>query len=56
MVKSYFIHGIVTKAGYAAALRGYQNSIEEMLSPNRDKAKQYVVDVKKLNDSGLGWT
>ena len=38
-VKHLFMDGIATKADYAAALRGYQNAVEEMSSPDRDKAK-----------------
>ena len=38
-VKSHFINGLATKADYAAALRGYQNAVEEMSSPDRDEAK-----------------
>ena len=39
MVKSFFKKGLATKADYAAALRGYQNAIEEMSSSDRDEAK-----------------
>ncbi|EJK62366.1 hypothetical protein THAOC_17026 [Thalassiosira oceanica] len=38
-VKKMFMNGHATKADYAAALRGYQNAIEEMSSPDRDEAK-----------------
>ena len=38
-VKSFFKEGLATKADYAAALRGYQNAVEEMSSPDRDEAK-----------------
>ena len=38
-VKSFFKKGLATKADYAAALRGYQNAVEEMSSPDRDEAK-----------------
>ena len=38
-VKSFFKKGHATKADYAAALRGYQNAVEEMSSPDRDEAK-----------------
>ncbi|EJK71169.1 hypothetical protein THAOC_07417 [Thalassiosira oceanica] len=38
-VKRLFMAGLATKADYAAALRGYQNSVEEMSSPDRDQAK-----------------
>ncbi|EJK47287.1 hypothetical protein THAOC_34003, partial [Thalassiosira oceanica] len=39
MVKTFFMAGLATKADYAAALRGYQNAIKEMSSPDRDQAK-----------------
>ena len=38
-VKSFFEKGLTSKADYAAALRGYQNAVEEMSSPDRDEAK-----------------
>ena len=38
-VKGMFILGLATKADYAEALRGYQNAVEEMRSPDRDEAK-----------------
>ncbi|EJK72976.1 hypothetical protein THAOC_05433 [Thalassiosira oceanica] len=38
-VKRLFMAGLATKAAYAAALRGYQNAVEEMSSPDRDQAK-----------------
>ena len=38
-VKILFMKGHATKADYAAALRGYQNAVEEMSSPDRDEAK-----------------
>ena len=38
-VKVLFMKGIANKAEYAAALRGYQNAVEEMSSPDRAEAK-----------------
>lgn len=38
-VKILFNKGLATKADYAAALRGYQNAVQEMSSPDRDEAK-----------------
>ncbi|EJK47697.1 hypothetical protein THAOC_33565, partial [Thalassiosira oceanica] len=38
-IKSLFISGLASKADYAAALRGHQNAIKEMSSPDRDQAK-----------------
>ena len=39
MVKRLFMKGLTTKTDYAAALRGYQNAIDEMSSTDRDEAK-----------------
>ena len=38
-VKHLLMIGHATKADYAAALRGYQNAVEEMSSPDRAEAK-----------------
>ena len=38
-VKNLFVKGLATKADYAAALRGYQNAVEEMSSPDRHEAE-----------------
>ena len=38
-VKIFFMNGLATKADYAAALRGYQNAVEEMSSPDRHEAE-----------------
>ena len=38
-VKSFFMNGLATQADYAAALRGYQNAVEELSSPDRAEAK-----------------
>ena len=38
-VKILFMNGLAAKADYAAALRGYQNAVEEMSSTDRDEAK-----------------
>ena len=43
-VKILFTKGLATKADYAAALRGYQNAVEEMSSPDRDEAKRLGAD------------
>ena len=43
-VKVLFMNGHATKADYAAALRGYQNAVEEMSSPDRDEAKKVGLD------------
>ena len=48
-VKHLFMNGLATKADYAAALRGYQDAVEEMSSPERDEAKSLGIDeIKKL--------
>ena len=48
-VKVLFMKGLATKADYAAALRGYQNAVEEMSSPDRDEARALGVDtIKKM--------
>jgi len=39
MIKAAFMDGLASKADYATALRGYRESIDEMSSPDRDKAK-----------------
>jgi len=40
-IKAIFMIGVATKEEYAQALRGYQDAIEEMKSPDRDEAKLY---------------
>ena len=45
MVKILFMNGLATKADYAAALRGYQNAVEEMPSPDRDEAKELGLEM-----------
>ena len=39
-IKKMFVKGHATKAQYAEALRGYQNAVEEMQSPQREEAKR----------------
>ena len=46
-VKILFTKGLATKADYAAALRGYQNAVEEMSSTDRDEAKTLGADAIK---------
>ena len=43
-VKTSFMNGHASEADYAAALRGYQNAVEEMSSPDRDEAKPLGID------------
>ena len=40
-VKRMFMGGLATKADYAEALRGYQSTVEEMRSPDREEAKAF---------------
>ena len=48
-VRNLFAKGLATKADYAAALRGYQNAVEEMSSPDRAEAKLLGSDeIKKI--------
>ena len=46
-VKSFFMNGLANKADYAAALRGYQNAVEEMSSTDRAEAKTLGADTIK---------
>ena len=39
-IKDMFMKGLATKAQYAEALRGYQDAVEEMKSPQREEAKR----------------
>ena len=43
-IKVMFKVGIATKEQYAQALRGYQDAVEEMKSPERDEAKKILLD------------
>ena len=36
MIKGFFTDGVATRAQYYEALKGYQNAVEEMKSPDRD--------------------
>ena len=45
-VKGFLIAGLATNDDYAGALRGYQNAIEEMSSPDRDEAFVNVLRFK----------
>ena len=48
-VKTSFMKGLAAKADYAAALRGYQNAVEEMSSSDRDEAKSLGLDeIRKI--------
>ena len=40
-IKDMFAYGLVTKAQYAGALKGYQSAVQEMRSPERDKAATF---------------
>ena len=43
-IKGMFMHGLATKAQYSEALRGYQNAMQEMKSPQREEAKRIGVE------------
>ena len=47
MIKELFKKGYATKSQYAEALKGYQNALEEMKSPDRNEAKTIVEQVDK---------
>ena len=38
-IKQMYMEGLASKSDYAEALRGYQEAVEEMSSPERDEAK-----------------
>ena len=40
LIKKIFMAGLATKEQYTEALRGYQDAVEEMKSPERDEAKR----------------
>ena len=41
-IKDMFMNGLASRAQYAEALRGYQNAVEEMKTPQREEAKRVV--------------
>ena len=41
LITKVFMNGTATREQYAEALKGYQNAMEEMKSPERDEAKAY---------------
>ena len=41
-IKEMFVNGFATKQQYAGALKGYQFSVEETKSPERDEAKVFL--------------
>ena len=45
-IKKLFMSGHATKAQYAEALRGYQDAVEEMKSPQREEAKRLGLAIK----------
>ena len=47
MNKVMFMKGHATKAQYAEALKGYQDAVEEMKSPQREEAKRLGILTKK---------
>ncbi|EJK71895.1 hypothetical protein THAOC_06619 [Thalassiosira oceanica] len=45
--------GLATKQEYADALRGYQDAVEEMKSPERDVAKKFMALAKRDERGGM---
>ena len=50
-IKKMFARGLATKAQYTEALKGYQDAVEEMKSPERDEAAALEA---KFSDKGSG--
>ena len=42
-IRELFKEGLATKTQYAEALKGYQDALEEMTSPDREKAKAHPI-------------
>ena len=47
-IKDMFMNGVATKAQYSEALRGYQDAVEEMKSPQREEAKRIGINNRYL--------
>ena len=41
-IKNLFTRGYATKSQYVEALKGYQDTLKEIMSPEREEAKQYL--------------
>ena len=41
-IKDMLVQGDATKQQYAEALKGYQDSVQETKSPERDNAKEFL--------------
>ncbi|EJK58047.1 hypothetical protein THAOC_21855 [Thalassiosira oceanica] len=40
MIKDFFADGLATRAQYMEGLKGYQDAVEDMKSPQRDETQQ----------------
>ena len=49
IIKKVFMEGFATKEQYGQALRGYQDAVKEMKSPERDEAKK-IQKAKKIQN------
>ena len=52
LIRKIFMKGHATKAQYAEALRGYQNSLDETKSPQRDRALDILRKLGRQGGSG----
>ena len=55
IIRRMLVDGTATKAQYAEALKGYQDAVEEMKSPERDAALRFEVlcaDMDEMKISG----
>ena len=50
-IKDMLTVGIASKSDYAEALRGYNDAVEEMSSPERDEAKAYWREIDRKTES-----
>ena len=46
LIRMTVIDGLATKEQYTEALKGYQDAVEDMKSPERDQAKAFVEEMK----------
>jgi len=47
MIKNLFVRGFATKEQYVEALKGYQDAVAEMKSPQRDEANSWRQDQER---------
>ena len=50
-MKTLFTRGLATESQYAEALKGYQDAVEEMKSPEREKAEKMLIDFESEKSS-----